>query len=162
MHNKYDKERIMADLATGEYTHRVLAHKHKVSKSLVTKLNKLIDRDYSDIVAKKVEVDQALENMPKPEADAINFVVSEKLKLLRSIEVFADKTMTRANHLMDNSETGADLNQIVQGVGKLASTMGVNQEKPTTNITTTTNIQNNLGDEREQLRKLTITELNEL
>ena len=143
---KYNKEALLADYHTGEYTQRDLARKHKVSNGTVASLTKGLLKKTEQLVSKKVEVIQESKALTEQELIAVDDVVDFKSKLIKDIELFTNKAVRKANGLLDETETG-------EGVDKLSILTNVNDRhaKPT-NIQQ--NNQNNsaLTDEQIQLR----------
>lgn len=150
---KYNKEALLADYHTGEYTQRDLARKHKVSNGTVASLTKGLLKKTEQLVSKKVEVIQESKALTEQELIAVDDVVDFKSKLIKDIELFTNKAVRKANGLLDETETGNDFKAIVEGVDKLSILTNVNDRhaKPT-NIQQ--NNQNNsaLTDEQIQLR----------
>ena len=52
--------------------------------------------------------------------------VEFQLKIVKEIEMFSYKTMTRASNLMDSTKSGSDFKAIIEGVDKLSTLIKVN------------------------------------
>ena len=139
---RYDKEQLLIDWRTGGFTQCDLAYKYKISQQRVAVLVKGIAQDLSDIIVKKIEVEQALAEKSSKEVVAIDKNVQFKLGLIKQIELFSDKALTKAADLLEISESGVDFKAIVDGVDKLTITNKINDRHAKPSIVQT-NIQNN-------------------
>ena len=90
MAKKYDKEQLLADYKTGGYTHKELAYKYKISRQMVTKILKGVDKDLEAIVADKVEVIQELAKMSGKEVAAVDEIVAKEVDRLLKAEKIDD------------------------------------------------------------------------
>jgi transposase-like protein len=143
---KYNKEALLADYHTGQYTIRELADKHKISRSTVGNITNGLDKKNKELIDKKVEVIQASALLTGQELDAVNHSVQFKIDLLRDIERFSNKAMAKANDLITNSDTGSDFKAVIEGVDKLSVMTKINnRHAPPASIQQ--NTQNNAGEQ---------------
>lgn len=127
MAKKYDRDAVLADYHTGIYTQRQLADRHNISPAMVNRLTKGVEKKTAQLVNKKVEVIQETRELSEQEVNAVNEAVHFKEKMLGDIQRFTSKAMSKANDLLDNTETGSDFKSIIEGVDKLSITTGINE-----------------------------------
>ena len=141
---KYDKELLLADYHTGDYSQRQLAKKHKISNGTVANLTKGLGKKNERLIQKKVEVAQELELLNEQELSAVEHSVKFKLDMLKDIEKFSYSAMNKANDLVKLSDSGNDFKAVVEGVDKLSIMTKINDRhsKP---VSVQQNTQNN-GD----------------
>tara|TARA_R110000772_G_scaffold60108_2_gene135676 strand:- start:329 stop:793 length:465 start_codon:yes stop_codon:yes gene_type:complete len=141
---KYDKQLLLADYHTGDYSQRQLAKKHKISNGTVANLTKGLGKKNERLIQKKVEVAQELELLNEQELSAVEHSVKFKLDMLKDIEKFSYSAMNKANDLVKLSDSGNDFKAVVEGVDKLSIMTKINDRhsKP---VSVQQNTQNN-GD----------------
>lgn len=123
---KYNKDEILADHYTGLYSQRQLAVKYKVSNGTIANITKGLPKKNEQLLSKKVQVIQESKELSDLELSAIEHGVRFKLDLLNDIEKFSNKAMKKAGELIDNSDTGADFNAVINGVDKLSVLTKIN------------------------------------
>lgn len=126
MAKNYDKEQLLADYRTGQYTQRGLANKHGISAAMVSRLTKNAVKDLTEPVNKQIEARLDLAGRSEQEIQAIEHAVEFQLGILKDIELFSNKVMKKAGDLMDNTETGSDFKSIIEGVDKLSILTKIN------------------------------------
>lgn len=154
---KYDKERLLADYHTGLFSQRELARKYGVSNGTVANLTNGLPKKNEQLLSKKVEVIQESRELTDIELSAIEHGVQFKLDLLKDIEHFSNKAMQKAKELIDNADTGADFNAVVNGVDKLSILTKINDRhaKP---AQIQQNTQNNVSESAEIKRIFHVVE----
>lgn len=120
MTKNYDKQSLLADYRVGHYTQRALADKYGISVAMVSKITINSEKDLRDPVNKKIQARLALAGKSEQEIKAIEYAVEFQLGLLKDIELFSNKAISKASNLIDNTETGGDFKAIVEGVDKLS------------------------------------------
>ena len=148
MSKAYDKEQLLIDWRTGDFTQRDLAHKHGVSQTLVNKLVKDIPQDLKELVIKKLSLDQELAEKSNQEVITITLSVDHKKGLIKDIEFFSNRAIKKAVELLEMSDSGNDLKAIVDAVDKISVTNNINDRHAKPNTTT---IQNNTQNNYENL-----------
>jgi hypothetical protein len=123
---KYDKEALLADYHTGDYSQRQLAKKHKISNGPVANITKGLGKKNERLIQMKVEVAQEVELLNEQELSAIEHSVRFKLDMLRDIEKFSYEAMSKANKLVKLSDSGNDFKAVVEGVDKLSIMTKIN------------------------------------
>ena len=123
---KYDKELLLADYHTGDYSQRQLAKKHKISNGTVANVTKGLGKKNERLIQMKVEVAQEVELLNEQELSAIEHSVKFKLDMLKDIEKFSYSAMTKANDLVNKSDSGNDFKAVVEGVDKLSIMTKIN------------------------------------
>jgi len=126
MAKKYDREALLADYHTGQYTQRELADKHKISAATVNSITRGLDKKTEQLVNKKVDIIQESNGLSEQELNAVERAVSFKSKLLADIERFSNKAINKASELLDASDAGSDFKAIVEGVDKLTVMTKIN------------------------------------
>jgi hypothetical protein len=123
---KYDKEALLADYHTGDYSQRQLAKKHKISNGTVANITKGLGKKNERLIQMKVEVAQEVELLNEQELSAVEHSVRFKLDMLRDIEKFSYEAMSKANKLVKLSDSGNDFKAVVEGVDKLSIMTKIN------------------------------------
>tara|TARA_R110000822_G_C15005403_1_gene461290 strand:+ start:113 stop:577 length:465 start_codon:yes stop_codon:yes gene_type:complete len=123
---KYDKEALLADYHTGDYSQRQLAKKHKISNGTVANITKGLGKKNERLIQMKVEVAQEVELLNEQELSAIEHSVRFKLDMIRDIEKFSYEAMSKANKLVKLSDSGNDFKAVVEGVDKLSIMTKIN------------------------------------
>lgn len=130
MARKYDKEQLIAEWEAGGITQSMLAHKHNVSRSLVAKIVNGKKHELKELVEKKTEVDHALKQLSDKKVTAVTEQVTKQLKLLDDIQLFSSKAIKKASSLLDTTESGQELRNIVEAVDKVSVTNKINERHP--------------------------------
>jgi len=123
---KYDKDALLADYHTGDYSQRQLAKKHKISNGTVANITKGLDKKSERLIQKKVEVAQEVSLLSDKELSAIEHSVAFKVSMLSEIETFSKEAMKAANTLIKTPESGNDFKAVVEGVDKLSILTKIN------------------------------------
>lgn len=123
---KYDKAALLADYHTGAYSQRQLADKYGISVGTVNAATKGLEKKTERLVQKKIEVIQESAELDPKELNAVEHTVQFRLQMLRDIERFTTKAMSKAGDLIDNSDTGSDFKAVIEGVDKLSVLTKIN------------------------------------
>jgi hypothetical protein len=145
---------IVREWRTGRYSQNELAFEHKVSKGVINKLCKGIDRDAADIVTAGVVYHQGLNSQDDRMVTVIENVVSMEVRLRGKVERFVEKAIDKGMDMMDKIESGSDYKAVIDGVDKATVTIGINERhaKPTT-ITNTTQTANFSGMSNDDIKR---------
>jgi cell division protein FtsB len=123
---KYDKDALLADYHTGDYSQRQLAKRHNISNGTVANITKGLDKKNERLIQKKVEVAQEVKLLNEQELSAVEHSVRFKLDMLKDIEKFSYSAMSKANELVNASDSGNDFKAVVEGVDKLSVMTKIN------------------------------------
>jgi cell division protein FtsB len=123
---KYDKDALLADYHTGDYSQRQLAKRHNISNGTVANITKGLDKKNERLIQKKVEVAQEVKLLNEQELSAVEHSVRFKLDMLKDIETFSYSAMSKANELVNASDSGNDFKAVVEGVDKLSVMTKIN------------------------------------
>tara|TARA_R110000850_G_scaffold85804_1_gene184911 strand:+ start:836 stop:1300 length:465 start_codon:yes stop_codon:yes gene_type:complete len=123
---KYDKDALLADYHTGDYSQRQLAKRHNISNGTVANITKGLDKKNERLIQKKVEVAQEVKLLNEQELSAVEHSVRFKLDMLKDIETFSYSAMSKANELVNASDSGYEFKAVVEGVDKLSVMTKIN------------------------------------
>jgi len=123
---KYDKEALLADYHTGDYTQRQLAKMYKVSLGTVSTATKGLYKKTEHLIQHKVELIRATAELTTSELNAFEHSVQFKVAMLRDIESFSNLAIRKANELVQSSDSGNDFKAVVEGVDKLSVLTKIN------------------------------------
>ena len=143
---KYDKDALLADYHTGDYSQRQLAKKHSISNGTVAGITRGLSKKSERLIQKKVEVEQELKLLNDLELSAIEHSVKFKLGLLNDIELFSNAAIKKASQLVNASDSGNDFKAVVEGVDKLSIMTKIN-DRHAKSASIQQNTQTNVGDE---------------
>ena len=141
---KYDKEALLADYHTGDYSQRQLAKMYRVSVGTVSTATKGLHKKTERLIKDKVELIQATDELTNKELNAFEHSVQFKVSMLREIEVFSQAAMKTAKTMIVSPESGNDFKAVVEGVDKLSILTRVNDRHAKSVPLQKTNI--NTGD----------------
>jgi len=138
------RELILADYHTGQYTNRELAKKYDTSHVTIGKMVKEIDPKYKEIVTTQVAINRDLEDASYQEVTSINNEVTKLTKYTNLVNRIQEKALDKADTMLDQIDTPMDLKLIVDSVDKASITLKVNaRHAPKTDINNNNNQQNN-------------------
>jgi hypothetical protein len=100
---QHDKELILADFHTGQFTQRELALSYKVSVAVINKIVKGLKPKHTEKVNTQVSILSALSGESEQEVKAINKAVQEKTKHLQFFQNSALKNQAIANKKLNDS-----------------------------------------------------------
>lgn len=90
MAKKYDKEKLIAEWKTGDYTQRDLASKYKLSPGMIAKIVKGISKESEQLVSNLIESNHELTLKSEQERISINEVVSRELQRKAKAQIIAE------------------------------------------------------------------------
>ncbi len=147
---QYDKEALILNWRTGDFTTRQLGDKYGLSHVMVNRIVGGIPKDLKPVIEEKVKilargneqlkpiieqhkevtkkVNSELQKLPDllpSELTVVDESVSYKLSLLKDIQDFTGIAISQAKLLASVSESGADLKACVDAVDRIAITNGL-------------------------------------
>ena len=140
-----DKELILADYHTGQYTNRSLAKKYGVTHVTIGKITKGIDPKYGDIVTTQVAINTELAEASIQEVTSVNNEVTKLTRYTNLVHRIQEKALGKADTMLDQIDTPNDLKTIVEAVDKASITLKVS-DRHAPKIDLTAMQQNNSGN----------------
>lgn len=151
-----ERELLLADFHTGQYTQRELAKKYEVSTATVNKMTKGISPKHEQKVNAIVTAHAQLEGESEHEVNAVFTIVEEKKKHMKLIYDNATKLANKLSIMSDQVDQPQDLRHLVEANDKLSVTLKVNDRhapKNDTNVAVQTNVQNNVEMTEAQMQE---------
>lgn len=94
---KYDKEQVVADWKTGNYSLRSLANKHRISATTAYNLTQGMDKSLEPLINAEVAIKQELANLNEQE---LNTFEKEVNKRTEHLVFFANAAVTNVQQAM--------------------------------------------------------------
>ena len=135
------KEIILADWHTGQYSQRKLAERHKVSSRTVNILVKVLIPKHKDKVNASVAINTALAFESKHEVNAVNREIDERTRHMILFQNSAIRNQLKADEMMEDAENINELNQHSQITQRNKETV-LGKDK-TVELNNTNAVQNN-------------------
>ena len=120
-----DRELILADYHTGQYTNRDLAKKYNTSHVTVGKMVKELDPKYKEIVTTQVAINRELEDATFQEVTSVTNEVNKLTKYTNLVNRIQEKALDKAEVMLDQLDTPSDLKTIIEAVDKASITLKV-------------------------------------
>ena len=118
-----DRELILADYHTGDFSQRELAKKHKVSVGTVSKITKEEAVQNEHIMNAQVTVLRAEKELPTEQMNAIINAAQEKVKHVALINDNATLLAGKITTMAQQIDTPSDLKTLVDANDRLAITL---------------------------------------
>ncbi len=135
-----EKELLLADYHTGQFTQRELAKKYEVSTATVNKMTKGLEPKHEHKVNTIATVTAELLEESEQEVNAVFTAIDEKTKHIKLINDNATKLAGKINTMADQIDQPQDMKHLVDANDKLAITLKVaDRHAPKGDI----NVQNN-------------------
>jgi len=120
-----DRELILADFHTGQFSIRELAIKHTIGKTTIANICKGIEPKNKIIVDTLVAVHTELSEQSGQEVDSVQKIVDKKTEHLKLINDNATKLANKLSIMADQIDTPTDLKTLTEANDKLAITLKV-------------------------------------
>jgi hypothetical protein len=120
-----DRENILADWHTGQYSHNYLGKKYNCSHVTIGKLCKGIIPKHTSKVTAQIAINTALAGESVKEVTAINKAVEEKTRHLQFLHNLTLKNMATMAKKLDEDATVADHKIAQDAIHKAGQTLGV-------------------------------------
>jgi hypothetical protein len=120
-----DRENILADWHTGQFSVRELAIRHKIGKTTVANLVQGIEPKHKDKVDALVSVKTALAQESGQEVDSVNRVVDEKTKHLQFLHNATLKNISVMAKKLNEDASVKDHLDAQNAIHKAGQTLGV-------------------------------------
>ena len=124
---RYDRDAVIADYRTGNFSLRELGKKHGVSHQTISRVTKDLIADLKDVVAQKLNAEIAIANLPQRDQKMVNNEVIRQLNLLKQIDNYAETALDKACAIAAAATTGKELKDTADAVDKISVTVGVNE-----------------------------------
>lgn len=147
-----ERNSLIADHKTGNFSQRKLSTKYKVSLGYVNKTIKEIDKIDEDVVNAGIAYKTALAERDEHSVNAIEQVVNEKTKHLQFINNLTLKNLSVMAKKVDGETSINEHKMIGETVHKAGQTLGVIDQfasKGDVNVNTQNNVQANISVEWE-------------
>ncbi|HUV92195.1 MAG TPA: hypothetical protein VMV80_03835 [Anaerolineales bacterium] len=105
---RYDKEKILTDWRTGEYTERALAAKHKVSPATVHNIVTGVEKTLAPIISKQIEAKQQLSELSEQELSTVVQIVDERTKHIQFFNDLTTRNLSMMARKLDDKTSVAD------------------------------------------------------
>ena len=142
-----EKDMLIADHKTGNYSQRKLSSKYEVSLGYVNKTLKEIGKIDEDIVNAGIAYKTELAKRDEHSVNAIEHVVNERTKHLEFINNITLKNLSVMARKINKDTTISEHKMIGETADKSAITLGVAERHSNSNVTV--NTQNNLNQHTE-------------
>ena len=120
-----DRELILADYHTGQYTNRALAKKFEVTHVTIGKIVKGLEPKYKEIVTTQVAINTELAEASIQEVTSVTNEVTKLTRYTDLVHRIQEKALGKAENMLDSIEAPSDLKLIVEAVDKAAITLKV-------------------------------------
>jgi len=144
MAKNYDKEQLIADWKAGGYSLQKLADKYLISKSMVAKLTRGIDKDLKPIVDSVIN--EIKEKVHGKSVQEVHAVTNEVVAKTKHLEFIHNSTLKNASVMMekvDTSTTHQEHKFVQETLEKAGQTLGVIDKGNTVINNNNTNAQQN-------------------
>ena len=141
-----EKSLLLADYKTNKYSQRDLSKKYNVSLGTVSKMTKEVIPNNEHIVNAQLSVLKAKAELPDIEMNAIMNTAQDELRRKNLVYGVSERIISKANEMLDITDTAQDLKALSDTVDKTSITLGVNQRHSNSqvNIQNTNAVQNNI------------------
>lgn len=129
-----DKEKILADWHTGQFSVRELGARHNIGKTTIAKLVQGIEPKHKDKVDALVSVRTALAQESGQEVDSVYRAVEEKTRHLQFLHNATLKNISVMAKKLNESATIKDHKDAQDAIHKAGQTLGVVEQFASQNI----------------------------
>jgi len=148
-----DRELILADFHTGQYTNRSLAKKYEVTHVTIGKIVKGAKPKYKEIVTTQIAINTELAEASIQEVTSINQEVTKLTRFTNLVHRIQEKALNKAETMLDQIDVPSDLKTLVEAVDKADITLKVaDKHAPKQDI-------NVLQQQNNEKKALTINDL---
>ena len=120
-----DRENILADWHTGQYSHSELGKRYNTSHVTIGKICKGIEPKHADKVTAQIAINRALMDESYKEVTAIEKVVDEKTRHLQFLHNATLKNISVMTKKLNENATIQDHKQAQEAIHKAGQTLGV-------------------------------------
>lgn len=120
-----DRENILADWHTGQYSHSELGKRYNTSHVTIGKICKGIEPKHADKVTAQIAIKTALADESYKEVTAIERVVDEKTRHLQFLHNATLKNISVMAKKLNEDATIQDHKQAQEAIHKAGQTLGV-------------------------------------
>lgn len=120
-----DRENILADWHTGQFTQSQLGRKYKTTHVTIGKITKDIEPKFKDLVTTQIAIDTQLAGESYKEVTAVREIVTEKTKHLQFLHNITIKNVSTMAEKIDKNMTIYDHKTVQDTVHKAGQTLGV-------------------------------------
>lgn len=141
--NDDDREKILADWHTGQFSVRELGARHNIGKTTIAKLVQGIDPKHKDKVDTLVAVKTALAQENGQEVDSVNRIVDEKTRHLQFLHNATLKNISNMAKKLGENATIKEHKYAQEAIHKAGQTLGVVEQfakSGDVNVNTQTNV----------------------
>jgi hypothetical protein len=129
-----DRENILADWHTGQYSHSELGKRYNTSHVTIGKICKGIEPKHADKVTAQIAIKTALADESYKEVTAIERVVDEKTRHLQFLHNATLKNVSVMSKKINEGMTVAEHKMAQDTIHKAGQTLGVVEQFSTQNI----------------------------
>lgn len=119
------RELILADYHTGQYTNRELAKKYGCTHVTIGKMVKELEPKYKEIVTTQVAINTELAEASIQEVTSVTNEVTKLTKYTNLVNRIQEKALGKAETMLDQIDAPNDLKTIVEAVDKASITLKV-------------------------------------
>lgn len=123
--NDEQRELILADYHTGQYTQRELAKKYECSTATINKLSKGKEPKHEAKVNALATAHVQLATESEQEVNAVHIEVNRIVEYTTLVNRIQNKALNKADTMLDQIDTPNDLKTLVEAVDKAAITLKV-------------------------------------
>ena len=120
-----DREQILADFHTGQYTNRAVAEKYEVTHVTIGKVVKGVKPKYKELVTTQVAINTELAEASIQEVTSVTNEVTKLTRYTNLVHRIQEKALGKAENMLDSIEAPSDLKLIVEAVDRAAITLKV-------------------------------------